>query len=295
MIDVSIVVCTRNRAPALQRCLASIAEATLRCPEANAELVIVDNGSSDNTHDVVATWRQSAPLPVRFVEEYRAGAGAARNAGVMNASGKLIAFTDDDCRLSPTFLSDVMRHFRRDEIPVIRTGRVELGDPTDDPLATKINKTEYHFKYPLHPGDMGLGCNMVVPAEIFALVGSFDVRFGPGAPFKAGEETEFFWRAHLCKVPIIYVPDMVVYHFHGRKNRDVVANYIVSNGALYAKHLSTLHRHLYWDLRKVRREPRMVLLLFKGMALFWGCSWCPTERDRELFKVEGARWPTPSR
>src|SRR6516162_11209765 len=90
MTDVTIVVCTRNRVDALHRCLSSISETKLQCPTAKAELVVVDNGPSDDTRDLVSTWLRSAALPVRFVEERRPGLGAARNAGVRNARGRLI-------------------------------------------------------------------------------------------------------------------------------------------------------------------------------------------------------------
>jgi GT2 family glycosyltransferase len=104
-----------------------------------------------------------------------------------NARGELIAFTDDDCRLDPHYFSDLLRHFRKDDVPVIRTGRVELGDSTDLPLGTKIDNVEIRYQYPMHPGAIGFGCNMVIPADVFARVGLFDERFGPGAPFNSDE------------------------------------------------------------------------------------------------------------
>jgi glycosyltransferase involved in cell wall biosynthesis len=297
MTDVTIVVCTRNRVDALQPCLASISHAALQCPAATAELVVVDNGSTDNTRDFVSAWLRSAPFPVQLVEERRPGLGAARNTGVRNASGRLIAFTDDDCRVAPNYLSDMLQHFDNDKMPVIRGGRVELGDSTDLPVGIKVDDAEVLFQYPMHPGTIALGCNMVIHRDVFARVGPFDERFGSGAPFKASEETEYFYRAYLSKVPVIYVPDMVVYHFHGRKTFDVARthywNYSVGTGALYAKHLFArggLQKHLYWDLRKALREvighggpekgfenglfsrPFMMLQVFKGMALFWVTS-----------------------
>ena len=294
MTDVTIIVCTRNRVDALHRCLSSISETKLQCPKAKVELVVVDNGPSDNTHDLVSTWLRSAPLPVRFVEERRPGLGAARNAGVRNARGRLIAFTDDDCQVAPNYLSDLLRHFNGDKTPAIRGGRVELGDPTDLPLGIKVDDAEALFQYPMHPGLIALGCNMVIHRDVFARVGPFDERFGSGAPFKASDETDFFYRAYLSNVPVIYVPDMVVYHFHGRKTLDVARahywNYSMGTGALYAKHLFAgggLHKHIYWDLRKAVREivardefdeqklfsrPFMMLQVFKGMALFWVAS-----------------------
>jgi glycosyltransferase involved in cell wall biosynthesis len=297
MIDVTIVFCTRNRVDALQLCLASISRAALQCPAAKIELVVVDNRSTDNTREFVSTWLRSTPFPVQFVEERRPGLGAARNTGVRNARGQLIAFTDDDCQVAPNYLSDMLWHFKNDKMPVIRGGRVELGDSTDFPVGIKVDDEEVIFQYPMHPGTIALGCNMVIHRDVFALVGSFDERFGSGAPFKASEETEYFYRAYLSKVPIIYVPDMVVYHFHGRKTPDVARmhywNYSIGTGALYAKHLFArggLQKHLYWDLRKALNEvvsydkpekgfekglfsrPFMMLQIFKGMALFWVTS-----------------------
>jgi glycosyltransferase involved in cell wall biosynthesis len=266
----------------------------LQCPTAKVELVVVDNGSTDNTRYLVSAWLRSAPLPARFVEERRPGLGAARNTGVQNARGRLIAFTDDDCRVARNYLSDMLRHFKRDKTPAIRGGRVELGDSTDLPVGIKVDDAEVVFHYPMHPGLIALGCNMVIPRDVFARVGPFDERFGSGALFKASEETEFFYRAYLSKVPVIYVPDMVVYHFHGRKTLDVARahywNYSIGTGALYAKHLFAgggLHKHIYWDLRKAVRDivthdgldqqglfsrPSMMLQIFKGMALFWANS-----------------------
>src|SRR5436190_6829287 len=148
MIDVTIVVCTRNRVDALQLCLASISCAALQCPAAKIELVVVDNRSTDNTREFVSTWLRSTPFPVQLVEELRPGLGAARNTGVRNARGQLIAFTDDDCQVAPNYLSDMLWHFKNDTIPVIRGGRVELGDSTDFPVGIKVDDEEVIFQYP---------------------------------------------------------------------------------------------------------------------------------------------------
>jgi GT2 family glycosyltransferase len=268
--SVTVVVCTRNRADALRRCLASVADAKARCPQVSVEVIVVDNGSSDDTHDVV----RSAPLPVRLVEEHHVGLAAARNAGVKNATGTLIAFTDDDCCVGPNYFYDMLRHFLPDDVPVIRTGRVELGDKTDDPRgSTKIDTIKIRYRYPMHPAAIGLGCNMVIPASVFAHIGLFDERFGRGAPFPSGEEGDFFYRAHLQRVPITYVPNMTVYHCHGRKMYSALSDDVMATGALYAKH--RMYNYFYWELRKAAHQiveggrPLWLLQVFKGMALFY--------------------------
>jgi glycosyltransferase involved in cell wall biosynthesis len=299
MIDVTIIVCTRNRASALKKCLASISQAILRCPGRKAELIVVDNGSTDNTRDVVSAYLGSASFPVQVVDEPRPGLATARNTGLKHASGRLIAFTDDDCRMASGYISVMTAHFDNDKEPVIRGGRVELGDPTDLPFSIKLDDAETTLRFPIHPGTLAAGCNMVIHQEVFSRIGLFDERFGAGARFKAGEETEYFHRAYLNKIPVTYVPDMIVYHFHGRKTVEVVrrlfSGYATANGAMYAKYFFSrggLNRHLYWDLRKALWEMITgraldegdafytmglsqqfhIVYVLKGMALYWVSS-----------------------
>jgi GT2 family glycosyltransferase len=296
-VDLSIIICTRDRAEALRRCLESLSQTMLNNSNILLELIVVNNGSTDHTRDVISSWARSAPCPVGLIDEPRPGLGVARNSGVRCANGKLIAFTDDDCRLGPRYLQDLIAHFQNDDVPVIRGGRVELGDPSDLPLSIKVDDFETVLRYPVHPGSIALGCNMVVARDVFRRIGLFDERFGAGALFKASEETDLFFRAYLHGVPVIYVPNMSVYHFHGRKSIDVARKqydgYFIGNGALYAKYMFSegrLLRHLYWDLRKAllpsRRAPRsapellvsrphMMSRLFAGMILYWAT--CTTE------------------
>jgi glycosyltransferase involved in cell wall biosynthesis len=150
MVDVTIIVCTKNRANALEQCLGSISKAILRCPGRKAEVIVVDNGSADNTPDVVSAYLGSAKIPGLLVREPRPGLAAARNSGLNHASGRLIAFTDDDCRIAPDYISVMMAHFEHDEEPIIRGGRVELGDRADLPLSIKVDKAEMTLQFAIH-------------------------------------------------------------------------------------------------------------------------------------------------
>lgn len=290
-MDVTIIVCTRNRSQALRRCLESVSIAVARSPGTAAEVIVVDNGSTDSTDAVVTDWIQSAQYPARAVKELSPGLGAARNTGVRHARGHLVAFIDDDCCVSASYLSDMVANFSDDKTPTIRGGRIELGDPADLPFGIKTDDVQIAFRFPIHPGTIALGCNMVINREAFVRLGLFDERFGSGARFKAAEESEFFYRAYLNNIPVVYVPNMTVFHHHGRKSEELArlhyASYSIGTGAMYAKHMFSrggLVKHLYWDLRKAAAEAIglaapdkgalfsrscMMLQIFKGMALFW--------------------------
>ena len=88
----SVVVSTRNRASLLPDCLRSLA--TQRS-ELAFEVVVVDNGSNDATPEVVRDWIRRDER-FRLVEEPTVGLSHAKNAGLRNARGQLVLFTDDD-------------------------------------------------------------------------------------------------------------------------------------------------------------------------------------------------------
>jgi GT2 family glycosyltransferase len=147
-------------------------------------------------------------------------------------------------------------HFAHDNGPVIRGGRVELGHSADLDFTTKHNLQSLQLRDIACVAGFILGCNMIFPRKIFAHIGYFDERFGAGGLFRAGEETDFICRAYLAGIPVEYVPDVVVYHCHGRRApheiRKLYFDYCIANGALYGKYCFSarrLLRHLYWDAR----------------------------------------------
>ena len=109
-MKLSVIIATRNRAQHLRPCLDSIAAAFAKATPLAAEIVVVDNGSTDNTFQSVTQWAASSPLPVRVLSEPKAGLSRAHNRALLAAQGELLAFTDDDCRLHPEYVNDLLRH-----------------------------------------------------------------------------------------------------------------------------------------------------------------------------------------
>src|SRR5262249_36503928 len=152
-----------------------------------AEIIVVDNGSQDGTGELLRSWAAVADCSITVIEAAEGGLAHARNVGVAAAKGRLLAFTDDDCCLSRTHLHDLVSHDRADTEPVVRGGRVELGDPHDLPCTIKSNMERRRLDrrqramLNIAPAGFILGCNMAMRRVVFDKLGSFDERFGAGA------------------------------------------------------------------------------------------------------------------
>src|SRR4051812_29433765 len=107
---VSVVIATRNRADRLRQALDSLERMSV--PNTLSwELIVVDNGSTDGTRQVVNDCEARTIVPLRYVIEPRDGKSVALNAGVRAATGDVIAFTDDDCVMSPEWLTAIAIEF----------------------------------------------------------------------------------------------------------------------------------------------------------------------------------------
>src|ERR1700691_2918252 len=99
-MDVTIVVCTRNRGIQLRTCLDSITQAIENQNKKAIEAIIVDNASADDTRRVAQEWALASRAQARVSVENRLGLAVPRSAAIRIAQGNVIVFTDDDCRLS---------------------------------------------------------------------------------------------------------------------------------------------------------------------------------------------------
>jgi glycosyltransferase involved in cell wall biosynthesis len=238
----TVVLATRNRAQMLREALVSL-DAALRTGD---RVIVVDSASSDGT--VLQVAKDMGARTLRCEEP---GACRARNAGIEATDTELIAFMDDDCLPDPRWLEEISREFAHSPTNAFLTGRIL----PDDSLSTKaqlgislqVSETPSTFGAGDDPSVIGHGANMAWRRDALAQIGGFDELMGPGAPFKAAEDHDLFWRALRSGLTGSYVPAAFVRHRQWRDRRGQLRAYFdygVGSGAFEVKRAGLEHPHL---------------------------------------------------
>jgi GT2 family glycosyltransferase len=212
---ISVIVPTFNRAASLQRLLASLGSVEL--PDSiRAEVIIVDNGSTDNTREILLREKGTRDqLDFRATKKETKGKSRALNHGIGLARGEILIVVDDDVVVHHRWMTEHWECHRVSEFGAVQ-GRVLPGvDPQGRP-ADPSRLREYNIPIIDYGEEIreirGLtGTNMSFKREVFEKVGGFDTRLGPGA---AGfsEDTEYSVRIRKAGFKIGYAPDAVAYH-----------------------------------------------------------------------------------
>ena len=187
MRSVSVIVPTYNCAARLEQALASIAAQTY--PHRELEVVVVDDGSSDDTAERVAAFAAREAIATRYVYQNNAGPAAARNHGMRIARGDALAFLDADDRWEPAKLER--------QLPLLG-GRVALVycdnsyvDAGGRPLSDYVRRVQLQrgdILLPLFCDFFLLTSAVVLDRKAVRTVGGFDEKL------PVGEDYEFFLR-----------------------------------------------------------------------------------------------------
>ena len=190
--DVSIIICTRDRAESLAAVFPTLSEQ--RLPHGiSAEVVVVDNGSRDGTLEL-ARDQAAFGTPVRVVQEPRPGLSRARHAGMDAARGRVLHFTDDDVRLPPDWVAEMAAPLLDGSADAV-AGSVELAPHLVRPWMEPFHRATLAATDLLRPQDPGvmMGASMGFARHVLDAVPRFDVRLGAGA-LGTAEETLFAWQ-----------------------------------------------------------------------------------------------------
>ena len=207
---VSIIICTANRSAHLQQTLASLAAVEVPA-DMRAELLVVDNASTDATADVVHACRLPQ-MPTRYVLEPRRGKGYAYNTGMAQAQGDLFLFTDDDVRPPANWIAGMAAPLASGKAHAL-AGGVKLA-----PHLLREWMTPLHRAYlastellaPKKPQHI-VGANMAFSREVLSRVPAFDVELGPGA-LGLNEEGLFGWQLREAGYEVAAALDVTVEH-----------------------------------------------------------------------------------
>jgi glycosyltransferase involved in cell wall biosynthesis len=257
-IMLSIVVPTRNRADQLERCLDAA-----RAMDGNGwELIVVDNGSTDRTPEILAS-RAGEFAHFRSVTVAEPGAGRARNGGLALAAGPLVAFFDDDCYPTPSYALDVVAEFGDDPEIGFVAGRILLHDPDDLPITIETSEVARAFAPRSYlAGGAVHTANFAARTDALRAAGGFDPRLGPGTGL-VSEDVEAAARVLWAGFSGKYSPVPTVYHHHGRRDeqaaKQLFVGYARGRGAYIAKfvlnpesrwtYLKALPRHVAGVIR----------------------------------------------
>jgi GT2 family glycosyltransferase len=233
----SLIIPTRNRSASLGRTLESLRTLRTSLPW---ELVVVDNGSSDNTQAILKDFVADFSGAVRLVSEPKQGLANAHNAGCRVAKSPISVFTDDDCYPSADYLDAVWQCFSEDPRIGFIGGRILPWNKDHCRITIQESLNRVVFPpYSFIPAGVIQGANFACRREAIEAVGGFDSRFGPGPLFFNAEEVELLARISAAGWAGAYDPRPAVYHDHGRKNGGdewrIMRSYEHGRGGYYAK------------------------------------------------------------
>jgi glycosyltransferase involved in cell wall biosynthesis len=261
---ISVLICTRDRAASLRQTLASVFAQSLPA-DFDYEVVVVDNGSADETPRVVDEFRASHPHRLRYHFEGRRGLAHARNAGLRVVTGEVIAFTDDDVLVSDSWLGEMRREFEADAGMGVLAGRVLLARGELQRVAYQPREEPGVFdsaERAVEHACVVVGANMAFRREVFALCGSYDGRLGAGLFFSGCEDLDMVCRAMREGFRLRYSPEVLIYHNHDRLSLKQACRLQYGYGRGYAaylvKHILGGDRHAlrvaYWSAYNYVRQ-----------------------------------------
>jgi glycosyltransferase involved in cell wall biosynthesis len=211
----SVVIPTYNRLPILRKCLRALEEQEISAPVRGYEVVVVDDGSSDDT----VPWLRAhaATLPhVRLIRQEHGGPAEGRNRGVREARGEVIVFIDSDLVVTPTFLASHARALaaawrQRGDRLCFTYGAVVNTANFDHPTREPHKLTDHSWAY------FATG-NVAIDREVLERAGLFDTSFH----LYGWEDLELGERLRQLGVVLVRAPEAVGYHWHPALSLDQI-------------------------------------------------------------------------
>ena len=225
-VEISVVIPTYNRAATLTKCLEALSRQTVLNPA--HEIVIVDDGSTDETESVVRTLRSSLPFELRYFPQTHRGPAAARNIGIRNSTRDILLFLGDDIIATPTLLA---QHLARHRIhPGENLGVLGYTTWSPEIEITPVMRWLDHggpqFAYFLLHDGSEIAWNFFYTSNVSVkrrFLRQHRLFFDEEFAYASYEDTEFAYRLRKDGFVLTYHQAAQAHHFHELGVGDMIA------------------------------------------------------------------------
>ncbi len=230
--ELTIAVCTRERAESLRRCL----ERLRLSVDNRHEILVIDNAPETKETELVVESFATDGMRIRRVVENARGLSRARNRALEETTTKYLAYTDDDALPDCGWTDGLLRGFSRGSNVAVVTGIVppaHIETRAQELFQQKVKWSRslapetysmrqqkehpYPFPFPFSAGHFGTGANFAVDRKAIRDLGGFDEALGAGTRTQGGEDMEMFVRSLRRGFELVYEPSAIVWHVHRRE------------------------------------------------------------------------------
>lgn len=219
---ITVAICSRNRSASLLETLDSVEQQRWK---GRWEVLVVDNGSADDTGTLIRGRADGFSVPLRVVEEPRLGLSFARNRAAREARGRVLLFIDDDVTCQAGWLAAHASAFEDPQL-VGSGGRIVPVLPPEAPqwwkeiLPSQIGGPTSRYDFGPTSAEIvtggpipaPFGANMGVLREWVLALDGFRTDLGWGRRMIPAEESEFFQRVRAREGRLLYLPDATLEH-----------------------------------------------------------------------------------
>lgn len=272
--DLTVVVCTRNRADLLRRCLASLvamrdARLDLGPP---IDLLVVDNAPPDDSTKIAVS-----EFPgVRYAMEPVPGLDFGRNRAIASTDRAWLAYVDDDAIVDRHWLDRLSEEIERCPdagcftgpiLPMMLETEAQLRFEWAGGFGKGFFWMRYSAKswgnslYPAAAGDFGTGACMVYATDALKRLGLFDEALDTGAPLPGGGDIDMFYRIIRGGTSLVYSPGLMVLHEHRRDIKGLRKQY----GSWGKSILVLVRKNEKSDPEMKRANRRLAHMYIKGL------------------------------
>ena len=207
---ISIITPSYNRADELKYLLKSLENQKVSYDM--FEVIISDDGSSDNTKELIKNWQSKSLLKIKYINQKNKGPGAARNHGMKNSKGDLIVFIDSDCEADSNWLKTILDHYYKDNFDACGGPDGSKDDFTILQKAIDYSMTSFFTTGGMRGHSEKMIAKFYPRTHNMAMKRSLYETLGGFGSLRHGQDIEYSNRIRKTGAKIKFIKDAVVYH-----------------------------------------------------------------------------------